>query len=411
MSFEVQPSIQGPVGAGVVSSSKDARTVQRLINVARTRMGQRPIAVDGDAGNQTSGAIRDFQVKSFGQNFADGRVDVNGRTFRRLKEINSEPALVSPKTYVRGPNGRYSATVGIDGRILVRAGDWLSKYSAAINGDYYHVKDFGRVVDGALRPVENPNLIRAGEVLYHIPTYRAYVKGDSKDAPPEPPPTPTPVKQAISRGAMKQDFKLKGDYGLNVLDSIGTALDYSGPFIDVLSWAVPLLEAASTAVSLVALPFSTYGMLKDWANAGDTDLRFYGMRAAIYATTAWAYGDSIPDRSPEVRANYVQQPVTPERLRKLDEVWRDSATAAVHAQEQFAASMQQQGAANTSAAQRKAVWQSVIRALAGEDGNKADKGRATVSIELMKELGNQALSGNVKLMKMWEYGYRTPYPR
>src|SRR5262245_22462189 len=88
VSLEGQPAIQGPVGAGVVSSSKDARTVQRLINVARTRMGLRPIAVDGDAGDQTTGAIWDFQVKSFGQSFADGRVDVNGRTFRRLKDID-----------------------------------------------------------------------------------------------------------------------------------------------------------------------------------------------------------------------------------------------------------------------------------------------------------------------------------
>src|ERR1044072_142092 len=137
------PILNGSVGTGGFNAYIDTITVQLLLNIARSRDGQSPIAVDGDVGPETIGAISDFQRKSFGA--ADGRVDVGGRSFRHLGTIYSEPVLVSPKTYVRGWRGRYKVTVGQDGRIFGRYGEWLSKYSAAIYGDYIHVYDFGRI--------------------------------------------------------------------------------------------------------------------------------------------------------------------------------------------------------------------------------------------------------------------------
>ena len=104
------------------------------------------------------GAISDFQQKSFGS--ADGRVDVNGRSFRRLREIYVEPKHIDPtKTYQTGKNNKYRVTVGADGRIFVQPNDWLSKYSAAIYGNYYEIFAFGRLTNGEMRFITNRNLI------------------------------------------------------------------------------------------------------------------------------------------------------------------------------------------------------------------------------------------------------------
>ena len=40
--------------------------------------------------------------------------------------------------------GKYSVTVGTDGSIRVKAGDWLSKYSAAIYGNFWTLDIFPR---------------------------------------------------------------------------------------------------------------------------------------------------------------------------------------------------------------------------------------------------------------------------
>ena len=69
------------------------------------------------------------------------------------------------KTY-RG--GGYEVTVGDDRSIVVQPGDWLSKYSMAIYGDFDHIARFKQKIGpNQYRAVPNPDLIRVGEVLYH----------------------------------------------------------------------------------------------------------------------------------------------------------------------------------------------------------------------------------------------------
>ncbi len=71
--------------------------------------------------------------------------------------------------------GGYDVTVNADRSIKIRPGDWLSKYSMAIYGNFDHTDKFmEKNTDksmekkrGVFRPVDNPNLIRAGEILYH----------------------------------------------------------------------------------------------------------------------------------------------------------------------------------------------------------------------------------------------------
>ena len=72
-------------------------------------------------------------------------------------------------------NGPYRVQMGMDGAILVRPGDWLSKISAAVYGDYFQWNKFGRP-DGPkrLKAIKNPNLIYAGETIYHGQTWFDY---------------------------------------------------------------------------------------------------------------------------------------------------------------------------------------------------------------------------------------------
>jgi hypothetical protein len=358
----------------------------------------RLIGVDGDVGPETIGAIRDFQKQNFG--WADGRVDVGGRSFQRLVEIHNEPELVSPKTYVRGHKGRYKVTVGVDGRIIARPGDWLSKYSAAIYGDYFHIYDFGRMENGKLHLLRNPNLIRTGEVLYHIPTWRAHL-GDKAGPTPRPPSMDDAKKKQISQEAVKKDFQLKGDYGVKVADAIGDALGYGAPFVEAFSFFIVALEGLATALALAAIPFQIYQMIRDFTNVSDTDLKLYGMRGAAYATTAWAFGESIPDRSPEIRRNHLDQPATPEKMQRLDEAWATAASAAVNAQEQFAKERLGPG---VPADQKKIAWQAALRALGDEDKGK-------LSVELMKQLGEKVLKdARPQVKRIWETGFDTRYP-
>ncbi|HJQ55400.1 MAG TPA: hypothetical protein VJ890_00750 [Vineibacter sp.] len=59
-------------------------------------------------------------------------------------------------------------TVNADRSIIVKPGDWLSKYTMAIWGDYTepHIKAFKRKINGVLSRIDNPNLIKAGETLF-----------------------------------------------------------------------------------------------------------------------------------------------------------------------------------------------------------------------------------------------------
>jgi len=81
--------------------------------------------------------------------------------------------------------GGFSVLIAKDGAILVKAGDSLSKYSMAIEGDFNHLNDFkhrrdkkiGAINEADLKTIENINYIMTGETLYHIPTRQKWRQG------------------------------------------------------------------------------------------------------------------------------------------------------------------------------------------------------------------------------------------
>ena len=72
------PSLSASVGVRGVNRRRDVETVQRLLVAA----GLDPGPVDGISGRLTTRAIRAFQASFL--RAPDGRVDVNGRTWREL---------------------------------------------------------------------------------------------------------------------------------------------------------------------------------------------------------------------------------------------------------------------------------------------------------------------------------------
>lgn len=82
-------SISASVGIKGVNRHDDVVTVQRLLNRIKPTDGGPSIflKVDGLAGPKTNGAIHEFQLVHFGFKGADGRVDPEGPTLRKLNQF------------------------------------------------------------------------------------------------------------------------------------------------------------------------------------------------------------------------------------------------------------------------------------------------------------------------------------
>lgn len=78
--------------------------------------------------------------------------------------MGSDGIRFLPRTF-RG--GGYEVTIQADRSIKVRPGDWLSKYSMAIYGDFDHIDRFYRKVGGNYQTILNKDRIEVGETLYH----------------------------------------------------------------------------------------------------------------------------------------------------------------------------------------------------------------------------------------------------
>lgn len=84
-------TIMAPVGRmGGVNFPQDVTTVQELLNNVSARAGgpSPTLVVDGLCGPKTIAAIQRFQLHHFGWSLADGRVDPNGPTLRKLNELD-----------------------------------------------------------------------------------------------------------------------------------------------------------------------------------------------------------------------------------------------------------------------------------------------------------------------------------
>ena len=78
------PEISGSVGRGGINRSDDVTTVQNLLQPHMSALGLAPLEIDGRFGDNTLKAIRLYQKRVMGRTNPDGRVDVDGATWRAL---------------------------------------------------------------------------------------------------------------------------------------------------------------------------------------------------------------------------------------------------------------------------------------------------------------------------------------
>lgn len=294
--------ISGSVGEQGVNDRTDVWNVQVLLIKIRKGRGEPTIELDGRIGPETIGAIKTFQKWQFGWSNPDGRVDRNGNTLKHLNQLTdgSGPTryLLEPVT-VKEKGTRWEVKIGADGEIIVKAGDWLSKYSAAIDGNFYTIWPYMRPTeDGKFVAVENPRLIRTGESLYHIPTFLAFrKKHDMPEADvPKPKALTDAEKKKMSEEFLSANFGLQGD-NLKALGYALTGVEVGAGALEIAGLVVQgsVMAGIVTTASVAAVFASMVGSIISVINVLQTGEKLAGMRAVAYASVAWSFGDDEHD--------------------------------------------------------------------------------------------------------------------
>src|SRR5215468_9943354 len=200
--------------------------------------------------------------------------------------------IVSTKTYQSFP---YKVTIEHDGAIRVKHGDWLSKYSAAMYNNFNGIHEFARKGrDGKLRRIPNPNLIYAGETIYHVPTYKyAHPMRMDQVEMVATPWSDDEIEANIVK-ALNQEHQFSGE-PLHVLTEAVHILHKTADYADgavLLGEMTEILAegtALASATGLIAAVLTPIMVGLSILDANDTDRRIAACQAIGYALTAWAF--------------------------------------------------------------------------------------------------------------------------
>ncbi len=118
-----------------------------------------------------------------------------------------------------------------DGKILVKSGDWLSKYSMAIyRGDGSKVKEFGRLQLATMRAIVNVSMISPGETIYHVPTYNAF-RSPVKTVPVKT----TPVKTSKPATVAPHELRLALVTGKTTFSMLSASFRFGENLVKLVS--------------------------------------------------------------------------------------------------------------------------------------------------------------------------------
>lgn len=120
--------LAGSVGTRGRNFPDDVRLIQELLNRA-TRVPRALLAVDGLIGPLTVGRIEDFQRNVIGFSRPDGRVDVDGRTWRNLARYADESSGRASGAFSVHPSGGGVSESGVTGGRPDGAIAWGAKVS------------------------------------------------------------------------------------------------------------------------------------------------------------------------------------------------------------------------------------------------------------------------------------------
>jgi hypothetical protein len=406
----MRKTIQASVGASGINNSDDVQTVQVLLNKARGIAGQRLIAVDGlvREGGETIGAICDFQTQRFGWSDPDGRVDPRGQTLAALNDIDDE-ALLEPVRHYPGSlrKSKYRVDMAADGEIKVKPGDWLSKYSAAIKGNFYSVLSFARLDStGKLIPIRNTNRITSFESIYYLPVWHEFHKSKFVD-----PIITNEEKAKFDTAILAEEYNIRGEH-LEFLHKLLSDFETGAAGAEVtetfLEHAVEELLGAGFLGATAFLDQIAFTVEAGIAliNAQESLQKLTGYRAAAYATTAWAFEDDPPEFSHKwfLRICPGGVPRTEGEKAEIErnqKAWEEAIELTHESLENLVAS----GAEKLAKAATIERWRAAVRQRLID--KSPDRSPASLSKALMKVYEKRF---NGAMLTMWTKGYNILYP-
>lgn len=225
-------------------------------------------------------------------------------------------------------NFGYSIHLGKNGAILVKANDWLSKYSVAIHCNPWTVNEYGRRNRGTryIDVIDNVDLIHVGETIFHIPSVNeAQVVGYVKYIEP----TEEEKRRALLEFAKRtgeltdEQFKTFTDIS-KTLDLIANTAELIGLLDDVARFSsiagkVGVVGKVAGPVGIVLMPI---GMMLDVINAMESGRRALKKDAMVDAIVAWAFDDPKPPWPKVIENNIIASGKKPE-IELWKTAWRE----------------------------------------------------------------------------------------
>lgn len=278
-------------------------------------------------------------------------------------------------------NGEFSVEISRKGEIQVRPGDWLSKYSAAIHNDFTHIYEFARKDrrTAAPVPIQNLDMIRAGETLYHLPTYYSFEPATVAARKPAAPRLSQARKKKLIQEAMKRKYNLPGNHA-SLLSKAIDIIGYADNAVMIAEVAGLIAEggaiaAAGTVLSIASVFLLPIGATISWVNAAEFGVRQTGHRAVAYATAAWAFGDPNPKLPANIRKN-LQFSHGAHEVAKHERAWNKAVDQ----------TMKELDATVAKKRIQKKSYQVYLRALGDND-------RKTLAVEIMKGFAKEYAEG------------------
>ena len=200
-------------------------------------------------------------------------------------------------------HGHYEIDVDDSGAILVKQGDWLGKFSAAIYNDFIHVHEFGRQgLRGNVEPIKNISTIFSGEIVYHLPTYHNTETVASRHLTEED-------KKKLNFASLNHEYRLNTEQQ-NLISYFINYYGYSDNatlLADIADFSInnTLLTTIYSGANISAIRVNLNKKCRTLlsTNTNDNELKFYLLRAIAYAITAWAFDDVKPKESRQVLFN------------------------------------------------------------------------------------------------------------
>jgi hypothetical protein len=274
-------------------------------------------------------------------------------------------------------------------------------------GNYWTINEFARRdQSGRFVPIRNPNLIHAGEILYHLPTFYESQKitFPTKEVTVyRIEPMSEAKKKEVILEHLKGEFDLRGERfeilkkfadGFHIGSEFGEAGEAIASIFVHLPEALEGYISGFSVAGAVAIPIVASIELK---NSSEFGQRLLGLRAVAYGITAWAYGVQKPGPPSWIRTNVLATGLQEYDVKVRESAWNDSCQAAWKNMEEAPLKEILHGdpmGPRKSIRVRKEWLQTLFRAIGDGDRNKLVK-------NLMDGIARKYLRAGMETQAFW----------